>query len=167
MFGGKPFYKWRCEMPLRDICNKSVICINPDASVHEAAKLMRDEHVGDLVVTEETDDGRKPVGIVTDRDLVTMVLACDVPPTELTVADVMMKNPKVASEEDGVFEVTRRMKSAGIRRMPVVDESGALTGLVAIDDLYQMLATEFSNLAQVPNRQINRERQDDYYSSRF
>src|SRR5690606_5271124 len=96
-------------MPLREICNKSVICIKPSVSVHEAAKMMRDEHVGDLVVVEEDEFGRKPIGMVTDRDLVTMVLACDVPPTELTVADVMIKNPEVASDEDGVFKLTQRM----------------------------------------------------------
>jgi CBS domain-containing protein len=154
-------------MPLRDICNKSVICVTQDTSVHEAARLMRDRHVGDLVVTDDAAGGPVPVGIVTDRDLVTMVLACDISPTELTVSDVMMKNPKVAREGDGVFEVTRRMKTAGIRRMPVVDDQGFLVGMVAVDDLYQMLATEFNNLAQVPHRQINRERQEDYYSSRF
>lgn len=154
-------------MPLRDICNKRVVCVTPDTSVHEAARLMRDRHVGDLVVTEDTSGAPVPVGIVTDRDLVTMVLACDVSPAELTVSDVMMRNPKVAREVDGVFEVTNRMKAAGIRRMPVVDDNGALVGMVAVDDLYQMLATEFSNLAQVPHRQIRRECQEDYYSSRF
>lgn len=154
-------------MALRDICNKSVICINADASVQEAAKIMRDKHVGDLVVVEENSVGRIPVGIITDRDMVTIVLACDVPGKDLTVGDVMMKNPKVAFEGDGIFETTRRMKNAGVRRMPVVNESGSLCGMVSIDDIYHMLAAEFFNLAQIPNRQINRERREDYFSSRF
>lgn len=154
-------------MAIRDICNKSVICISADASIHDAAKTMRDKHVGDLVVVEENSVGQVPVGIVTDRDLVTIVLACDVPARDLTVADVMMKNPKVVFEGDGIFETTRRMKNAGVRRMPVVDESGSLSGLISVDDIYHMLAAEFFNLAQVPNRQINRERQEDYFAERF
>lgn len=154
-------------MAVRDICNKNVVCIEPSASVFEAARLMRDKHVGDLVVTKEDAALKIPIGIVTDRDLVTMVLACDIPATELTVEDIMMKNPKLAREEDGVYELTQRMKAAGVRRMPVVDQFGTLTGLVAIDDLYQILAQEFSNLADVPQQQIHQESRDDYYVSRF
>lgn len=115
-------------------CKRRAISINSAADVIDAAKTMRDEHVGFLVVYEQGDDLRKPIGVLTDRDIVLEVLAKDVEPHAVTVRDAMTRQPLIASEGDELGEALQAMRMAGIRRVPVVDARGALTGVFALDD---------------------------------
>lgn len=115
-------------------CKRRVVCINSAADIVEGARLMRDEHVGFLIVYEQGDDIRKPIGVLTDRDIVLEVLAKDVDPHAVTVKDAMTRQPLVASEDDELSEALQAMRMAGIRRVPVVDSRGALTGIFALDD---------------------------------
>jgi CBS domain-containing protein len=115
-------------------CKRLVVTIATKADIAEAAKLMRDEHVGYLVVLNEGDTDRTPVGVVTDRDIVLKVMARDMDPHAVTVADVMTREPIIAKEQDDLAEVMQGMRTAGIRRLPVVNASGSLTGIIALDD---------------------------------
>lgn len=115
-------------------CKRRVVCINGAADLVEAARVMRDEHVGFLIVYEQGDDLRKPIGVLTDRDLVLEVLAKEVDPHAVTVKDVMTRQPLIASESDELGEALQAMRMAGIRRVPVTDGRGALTGIFALDD---------------------------------
>lgn len=140
-------------MPIGEICNREVVVSFPKESAVEAAKLMRQYHVGDLVIVEEGNGKRVPVGIVTDRDLVVEVMAKEIDPAQFTVGDLMSRELLTAREEDGIFETIQRMRIHGVRRLPVVDKTGALMGIVSIDDLFSLLAEEMTELARLTSRE--------------
>lgn len=121
-------------MRVGEICKRTVVSISNRLDVVEAAKLMREQHVGFLVVVKEADEARRPIGVLTDRDIVLQVTARDIGPRVVTVEDVMTRQPLIASEVDDLSEVLQAMRLAGIRRVPVVDVRGSLMGIFAIDD---------------------------------
>ncbi len=143
-------------MPIKDVCKDTVTCANPSTNIADAARLMRDKHVGELVIVKSKD--RKALGILTDRDIVTKVVAGNMDPTSIKIEDIMAKNPTVAKEQEGLFEVARKLENAGIRRIPVTDNQGRLTGIVSIDDLYELFAAELQTLAKVASREVSNER---------
>jgi len=145
-------------MTIGDICIRDTVYITRENSVAEAARLMRDHHVGDLVVVDEQTGLRKPVGILTDRDLVVEVLAKEIDLNAVTVGDVMSSDLITARDSDGLYETIQRMRARGIRRVPVVDDKGSLAGIVAADDLLDLLADELTALARVGSREQARER---------
>ena len=144
-------------MPLKDFCSREVACISPQASIREAAKLMRDRHVGDLVVVENPDHPRKPLGIITDRDLAIRVLTDTQSPDAFKIEDVMNRDLLVVRTDDGLFHATEALERAGVRRLPIVDQDGNLKGLISADDLYEILAEELGNLSRISTRQGSRE----------
>lgn len=127
-------------MRVGEYCKHGVVTIEPSADCVAIAQLMRDEHVGFLVVVQEGDPKRKPLGVVTDRDLVLQVCARDVDMHDITAADVMSRDPLVARENDDLRDLMQAMRMAGFRRVPVVNESGGLTGIIAIDDAIDVIA---------------------------
>ena len=136
-------------MKVRDFLSPNVALAEPGASLREASLLMRDRHVGALVVVEKMDGVTRPVGILTDRDIVVAVIA--VPgarPEGIRVADAMSKAPAVAREDDGLFEAVQRMSERAVRRLPVVGPDGGLKGIVTLDDVLRVLATELGQLAE-------------------
>jgi CBS domain-containing protein len=136
-------------MKVRDFFSPNVAQAEPGASLREASLLMRDRHVGALVVVEKKDGVARPVGILTDRDIVVAVIA--VPgarPEGIRVADAMSKAPAVAREDDGIFEAVQRMSERAVRRLPVVGPDGGLKGIVTLDDVLRVLAIELGQLAE-------------------
>jgi CBS domain-containing protein len=127
-------------MNVGSCCKRAVISINGKADAASAARLMREQHVGFLVVHNDGDELQKPIGVLTDRDLVLAVMARDVDPRTVTVEDVMTRQPLLATEADELSDMLQGMRVAGVRRVPVVDTRGALTGLFAIDDAFDLLA---------------------------
>jgi CBS domain-containing protein len=128
-------------MPVRDLIRRKVVVIEPDDSVKLAAQRMEDKLVGCLVVI----DGDKPVGIVTDRDLALRVVAKELPPTT-PVKEVMTADPITIREDASLFELTKTFRDSAVRRLVVVDKDGKLVGLISVDDLMELLTTEFANL---------------------
>lgn len=126
-------------MRVGEICKRAVVAINDKCDVIGAAKLMRDRHVGFLVVFREGDEIRRPVGVLTDRDIVLQVTAREVHGKEVTVGDVMTRKPLIATEVDELSDVLQAMRLAGIRRVPVVDVRSCLTGVFAIDDALDLI----------------------------
>jgi CBS domain-containing protein len=123
---------------------------------------MREAHVGFLVVHSPDDALRRPVGVLTDRDIVLQIIARDVEPKSVTVGDVMTRQPLVANEADDLTDLLQAMRLAGIRRVPVVDERGALTGIMALDDAIALvtgLLCEISGSIRSEQRQEWRARQ--------
>ena len=127
-------------MTIGKICNREVVYISPDVTVQAACKLMRHYHVGSLVVVEEKNGNRVPVGMLTDRDVVVELLAMDLDAKVITAGDIMSLDLVTVSENHGVYETIELMRLKGVRRMPIVDSENRLTGIVAIDDLLEMLA---------------------------
>lgn len=144
-------------MPIGELSIRQVVVAPPDTSVLEAAKLMRQYHVGDIVVTDEIEGRRAPVGIVTDRDIVIEVLAQGLDATGLSVGDIMTGDLITVSENEGILQTIQLMRDKGARRAPVVNGEGALVGIVSVDDIVELLAEELSQLAKLVSREQKRE----------
>lgn len=134
-------------MKVREYCKKAVVSIGAAAEVAEAAQLMRNKHVGFLVVHDDVDPLRKPIGVLTDRDLVLAVMARDVSPSAVIVKDIMTPDPLTAKEDDELVDLLQGMRLAGIRRVPVVDARGALVGVIAIDDIVNLITGLLGDVA--------------------
>jgi len=126
-------------------------------TVLTGAKLMRQFHVGNVIVADESEGGRVPVGIVTDRDIVLEVLAQDVDPSGLSLADIMSRDLLTVNEKQSVFEAVHSMCQRGVRRAPVVDDAGKLAGIVAIDDLLELFADQLGELTKLIAREQKEE----------
>jgi CBS domain-containing protein len=144
-------------MTIGEICTRTVIIASRETLITEGARLMRERHTGDIIVTDEIGGVRIPVGIVTDRDLVMEVLAQEVPPEKVSLGDIMTLSPAIAKERDGIFETIQRMRSVGARRMPIVDDSGALVGIISLDDLIELIADELRALVGLMREERRRE----------
>ncbi len=143
-----------------EFCNRRVVTIGKTDTVVEAARRMRAQHVGSLVIVQE--DGGKvvPVGLVTDRDIVVGVVATASPYLEtVQVGDLATDALVTARENESLVDALGRMRTHGIRRMPVVNDAGALEGLVAFDDLLELLSGELSELTRLVAREQRREAQ--------
>lgn len=144
-------------MSIGEICNHKVVVMQREETIVEAAKLMRDQHVGSVLIVDELDGKRVPVGIVTDRDLVIEVIAPELDADAITVGDIMMTGFTVVKEDTGVFEAIQYMRTKGIRRLPVVDADERLIGIVTLDDLLILLAEELDALAKLVAREQQNE----------
>ena len=136
-------------MPIGEICNREVVFSYRNHTVREAALLMREYHVGDLVVVEENGK-RKPVGIVTDRDIAISIVALGLDSDVITVGDIMGPELVTVRENQGVFETIQQMRFKGVRRLPIAGEE---VGIVAGDDLVALFADELSELSKVIARE--------------
>jgi len=136
-------------MRVGEACNREVVVVERNATLLEAAKLMRNQHVGDVVVVEDRDGHRIPVGILTDRDMVVALVAEEVPLKAVSVGDVMSFELVIARESDSLYETTEHMREKGVRRLPVVAENGALVGILTVDDILDLLAEQLSALVRL------------------
>lgn len=145
-------------MNVGNICSHTVVLVSPTTRVLDAARQMREAHVGALVVVEQEEGRTVPVGMLTDRDLVVTVLATDVTPlASLLVGDVLTRGVVTAGSNEDAMVVARRMKHHGVRRMPVVDEGGELCGVVTVDDLIAAVSAELAQIASLVSHQHQRE----------
>ncbi|MBA4142105.1 MAG: CBS domain-containing protein [Nitrosospira sp.] len=144
-------------MPIGEICSRDVIVLRRDDTISDAAKLMRQHHVGDVVVVEERDGMRVPVGIVTDRDLVVEIMATELDQAVITVGDIMLEELVTVKENVGIFEAVQYMRSKTVRRLPIVDENGGLVGVLTLDDLLELLAEELLAIAKLVSHQRQKE----------
>jgi CBS domain-containing protein len=145
-------------MEVGKLSTTDTVCCSREESVQGAAFLMRKHHVGDLVVVDEPDGERIPIGIVTDRDIVVSVIALGLDPIGLLVGDIMTDDLLTAGENDDVYATIERMRLRGIRRVPVVTDSGALCGIVSADDLLAFLAEEMEELSRISPYQQQHEK---------
>jgi CBS domain-containing protein len=130
-------------MIAKDVMKANVITVSPSTPVSEAALLMRNEDIGALVVV---DTAGRPVGIVTDRDIVISIVADGDNPADFVVEDIMSKNLHLVQEDESIFEILKILGKHSIRRVPVL-KKGKLVGIVSVDDLIVVITTELSNLA--------------------
>ena len=140
-------------MTVGKFCNRDVIIAEKEQTVIEVAKLMRHHHVGDVVIVSSNGGKTKPIGILTDRDIVIELVACDVPLESVAVGDVMSYELVTAREDDSIWDTLQLMRAKGIRRVPVVNAADELEGILSIDDLLELFAEELNLLAKVPFRE--------------
>ena len=129
------------------VCKRGVVTVAPTDDLVAAAHVMREKHVGYLIVAESTVHNRRVMGVLTDRDIVVAVLAREVDAHALKVGDVMTRDPLLIDEGQSIEAVVRHMREAGVRRVPVVDRTGALTGVLSIDDVLERLADQLIDIA--------------------
>lgn len=146
-------------MRVGEICNREVVVIDREATLLEAAKLMRGQHVGTVIVVEMQDGNTIPVGILTDRDIVIALIAEEVPLSAVSVGDVMSFELIIARESDDLFATVEHMRDRGIRRLPVVAENGSLVGILAVDDVLDLLAEQLNALVRLVACERRREEQ--------
>jgi CBS domain-containing protein len=132
-------------MNVNELSNPFVVVAQRTTPLTDAARLMREHHVGSLVVVDESGKGRVPVGMLTDRDIVVAVVAREVDPRTLTAGEVMSGELATVRAEDSAESALRLMRRRGIRRVPVVSETGTLTGIVTLDDLLEKVAEQLSD----------------------
>lgn len=147
-------------MSIGEVCTREVVYVGMSESAAQAARLMRENHVGSLVVLEPAEAGGKPVGIVTDRDVTVGVVALALDPEDTPVEALMRPGVTCIGEHEGLGRAVALMRSQGVRRLPVVDAHGVLVGIVSSDDLLELLAEEMSNLAGMVGREFRRERDE-------
>jgi CBS domain-containing protein len=140
-----------------ELCNREVVFTYRDTGLAEAARLMREHHVGSLVVVTEQASARVPVGLITDRDIVVAVVARGLDPKTLSVGDVMGGGALVVREQDGITDALRIMREKGVRRLPVVSGSGALVGILALDDILELVAEEMDGFVRTLRSERGRE----------
>lgn len=141
-----------------EICTRSVIVTFRLTPLVEAAHLMRKHHVGCVVVVDEVGDKKTAIGILTDRDIVTEVIAEDLAPSALLVEDVMTTNLVTVRQEDSLIDLVRTMRHRGVRRIPVVAADDALVGIVSLDDVLDILVEELGLLVAAIDKGDKRER---------
>jgi signal-transduction protein with cAMP-binding, CBS, and nucleotidyltransferase domain len=144
-------------MHIGDICTRSVVTCGRDTSALELARLMRERHVGDVVVVDELAEGATPIGVVTDRDLVVEVMAAGVDPDLLRASDLIVGELATAVDTELVYDAIWHMRSRGVRRLPVVDADNHLCGLLTADDVARFLAQELTEVARIGPEQIRAE----------
>lgn len=144
-------------MKLKDLCILDVASCKREATVAEAARLMRQCHTGDLIVLDETDGSREPVGIITDRDIVMQVVAQGRDPNHTLVADVMAAPLVVAGTSEDTDTAIERMRSHGVRRLPVINDAGEIAGILTLDDFQRYFADQSATLAAVVTKGQTRE----------
>ena len=139
-------------MSIREICNRNVVCATADLTAVEAARLMRQHHIGNVIVVDQLDGPRTPLGVVTDRDLVIEVVAAGVDPDLLKLGDMLTGRLVTVDEATSITETIRTMALHGVRRLPVVDSAGRLAGVVSVDDILPQLASPLAALADLAGR---------------
>lgn len=145
-------------MRIQDICTPRAFTAFRDEPLAEAARTLCDRHVGALVVLDRSDHLRRPIGILTDRDIVRGELRRDADLYCLTVDDVMTSDPLVLPIGIDVTEAVEKLDTRSVRRAPLVNAAGSLQGIISLDDLLPIVAQDLSGLAALMGRQAHRER---------
>lgn len=138
-------------MRIADICSRSVACVGINSTARDAAWKMSECHTGTLVVVAHNE--AKPIGILTDRDLVLKVLAKGASAEAVFVGDVMTRDVGTCTANQDLFEAVQTMRRYGVRRLPVLDDRGVVMGLVTADDIHTALANHMRELAQALARE--------------
>jgi len=144
-------------MPVSEICNREVVIVQRNETALEAAKLMRQHHVGDVLVVEDRNGIRIPVGIVTDRDLIMEIMAPELDGTVITVGDFMAQELVTVKGSTGIFEAIQYMRQKAVRRLPIVNEDGGLIGILTLDDLLELLSEELLEIAKLVRNEQQKE----------
>jgi CBS domain-containing protein len=140
-------------MSLERFYKKDVMTVSPEATLVEIAERMRDHHVGSVVVVEND----RPVGIVTDRDIVVKAVAQRKDPDRVPARNLMASGPALVNVNYDLVDAARIMRDRAVRRLPVVDEKRRLLGILSLDDLLGLLGDQIHNLADAVRTELAEE----------
>jgi CBS domain-containing protein len=146
-------------MRVGDICTRDPVCVGGHTTLTDVARTMRAAHVGAVIVVDERGGRRVPLGVLTDRDVVVGVLAAEEEHFGLCTASTVMGPHLVTVREDeDLAPVLTTMRTAHVRRVPVLDASGALLGVLSVDDVMAALTRELQDVAAIVSEQRGVER---------
>ena len=136
-------------MKTGQLCNRNPTTVRKSDDLIRAAQIMREKHIGYLVVVEPdtADQSLRPVGVLTDRDIVVSVVARETDPRALRVGDVMTQPSVTIDVTQPVEKALHEMRRIGVRRLPVTGPRGELIGVLSLDDMLEILAGELQNVA--------------------
>lgn len=147
------------DLTAGDICSRVVTIAYPSLALNEAARLMRQRHVGCLVVVEELSASESlVVGILTDRDIAMGVVAADRDPHGMRVGDIMSRDVVTAREQDSVLDLVATMRRRKVRRVPVTGARDVLVGIVSLDDVLAVMAQQMQAVAAAVTAAASHER---------
>jgi CBS domain-containing protein len=146
-------------MNIGTICSRETIIAKSDDSLLDTARLMRKHHVGSLIIVNSDSRGVRPVGIITDRDIVIQAISEEIVLSSLVAGDIMSRDLLIAREDDDLFEAFESMCMKGVRRMPVVNDEGLLIGVLSVDDLLEVIVNEMKNLVHLFKHEQQKEQQ--------
>jgi CBS domain-containing protein len=144
-------------MTAGEYCNRDVVIIEKTGSIREAIKLMRDNHVGDVVVVEGDESASIPLGILTDRDIVIEILAKDIDLDAVNIGDVMSDQLVTVNNEAKLLDAIKLMRIKGVRRLPVVNEQSELQGILSVDDLLELVVEQLTDIVSLVSNEITHE----------
>lgn len=150
-------------MNVGELCIREVVITNKENSISEVAALMREYHVGDVIIVEHRNDEKIPVGILTDRDIIIEIIAKNVDINSINAGDAMSFELLTAHEEDDVFDLIKKMQTKGVRRVPVVNDRGGLEGIISVDDLIEIFSEQMINFVKLFFR--GRDKEKEYRTS--
>ena len=140
-------------MSLKSLMIEDVTCLPSTASILDAAKFMTSMNVGTVIVADDD----SPTGLITDRDIVAKVLALEKDSKTTKIREIMVSPVVTISEDKGIFDATQVMSTHGIRRLPVTDANGKLTGVISLDDVLILLGNEMQNVAATLKKELAEE----------
>jgi len=136
-------------MLIGSLCSRHPVCVSTGTPISDVARLMRDRHVGAVIVSEGDPARPRPIGMITDRDIIRAQYERTADMSRLSAGQVMSRNPLVISEQESVGGAIAHLRARGVRRAPVVAPDGALVGLISTDDLLGNIARKLINLAEI------------------
>lgn len=136
-------------MLVGSLCSLRPVCVSTGAPISDVARLMGDQHVGAIIVSEGDPERPRPIGMITDRDIIRAQYERTADLSRLSAGQVMSRNPLVISEQESVDGAIAHLRARGVRRAPVVAPDGALVGLISTDDLLANIARKLVNLAEI------------------
>jgi CBS domain-containing protein len=139
-------------MNVGKICTRLPETTHSDVSVLVAAQQMAAQEVGTLVVTN---DGGRPEGIVTDRDIVVRCLAEGLPAEDTKVSEVMTRGPITVWEDTGIEAALETMADKEVRRLVVLDDAERVVGVVSLDDFLEGIMAASENVGRLLRRQVH------------
>ena len=144
-------------MLVGEYCNREVVVVDKQDSVSDAARVMREHHVGDVVVIRTEGGKQYPIGMLTDRDITLEIVATGTDPDSVSVADAMSFDLVSVFDDDDLMHVIELMRDKGIRRVPVINRDEALVGILTVDDLLDLLSEIFVDIVHLVDSQRRRE----------
>jgi len=144
-------------MRVGEYCNREVVVIEEDGSITETARIMREYHVGDVIIVRSQHGKQIPLGILTDRDIALEIVAKSADPETVRAGDAMSYELSTVNEDDDLMHAIEIMRDKGIRRLPVVDIDEALVGILTVDDVLDLFSEVFIDIVHLVDQQRRRE----------
>ncbi|MFZ9037563.1 MAG: CBS domain-containing protein [Gammaproteobacteria bacterium] len=144
-------------MRVGEYCNREVVVVEEDGSITETAQIMREYHVGDVIIVRSQNGKQIPKGILTDRDIALEIVAKSADPEIVRAGDAMSYELTTVNEDDDLMHAIEIMRDKGIRRLPVVDLDETLVGILTVDDVLDLVSEVFIDIVHLVDQQRRRE----------